>query len=279
MFKHVRLLRFLSPLLLLAVLLLVFPSGVKVIFAAASHLSSAPSLVGPKKHYLALGDSLAFGYQLDKDYFHGYARDYLAELKGHGVRDMFDIGCPGETSITLIKGGCPVLPKFVPSQLSVALAYLKVHPATVSPVTLDIGANDMLNDINLTSCVINLPQYQRDLAVLDTSLRQVILPKLYAALTVRGRTTGDLLIMNYYDPYQNICPAQLSFTLTLNQHLAGDVQGYGTIVNVFDAFGGVDVPNAHICSYTWMCHSPADIHPTDRGYHVIANTFHATAGY
>jgi lysophospholipase L1-like esterase len=275
MFKRVRLLRFLSPLLLLFVLLLICFSGVKVIFAAAS----IPALVGPKKHYLALGDSLAFGYQIDKDYFHGYARDYLAELKGHGVRDMFDIGCPGETSTTLIRGGCPVLPKFMPSQLSVALLYLKTHRSTVSPVTLDVGANDMLNDINPTTCVMNTAQYQRDLALLDANLRQVILPKLHAALTVQSRTTGDLLIMNYYDPYQNICPGQLSYTLTLNQHLANDVQGYGTIVNVFDAFGGASVPNVNLCSYTWMCHNPADVHPTDRGYQVIANTFRATTGY
>jgi len=29
-------------------------------------------LIGPKQHYLALGDSLAFGYQPNQDYSHGY---------------------------------------------------------------------------------------------------------------------------------------------------------------------------------------------------------------
>src|ERR1051326_4859935 len=191
MFKQLRLVRFLSPLLLVTVLLIVFPSSVKVIFAAASRLTSTPILVGPKKHYLALGDSLAFGYQPNRDYFHGYARRYFADLKGHGVRDMFDIGCPGETSITMIRGGCPAVPKFVPSQLSVALAYLKMHPSTVSPVTLDIGANDILDDISVSKCVINMSQYQRDLAILDTNLRQVILPKLHAALTVHGHAPAQ----------------------------------------------------------------------------------------
>ena len=279
MYKHSRIAGFLSPLLLLAILLLALFSGGKVIFAASSHASAASLLVGPKKHYLALGDSLAFGYQPDRDYFHGYVKNYFTELKGHSVRDYFDTGCPGETSMTMIKGGCPLLPHFAPSQLSVALTYLKIHPATVSPVTLDIGANDILRDINLTTCTVNGPQYQRDLATLDANLRQVILPKLHSALTAGGHTTGDLLIMNYYDPYQNICPTQLSFTLTLNQHLASDVQGYGTLVNVFGAFGGASVPNTHICAYTWMCHNPADLHATDLGYRIIANTFHSAAGY
>ena len=89
-------------------------------------------------------------------------------------------------------------------------------------------------------------------------------------------------MMNYYDPLQNICPNTVPGTQALNQHLAADVSGFGTIVDVFTAFGGATTPNPNICTYTWFTlgcpNSPqptTDIHPTDLGYSVIANTFAA----
>ena len=80
-------------------------------------------------------------------------------------------------------------------------------------------------------------------------------------------------MMNYYDPFQNICPNTVPFVEEENQHLANDVSGFGSIVDVFDAFGGTKVPNPHICKYTWICSSFHDIHPMDKGYEVIADTF------
>lgn len=46
---------------------------------------AASSFVGPKSRYLALGDSLAFGYQPDLDWSHGYAKQWYGDLQGHGV--------------------------------------------------------------------------------------------------------------------------------------------------------------------------------------------------
>lgn len=42
------------------------------------------SFVGPKTRYLALGDSLAFGYQPNLDWSHSYAKQWSNELKSHG---------------------------------------------------------------------------------------------------------------------------------------------------------------------------------------------------
>src|SRR2546425_10145900 len=82
---------------------------------------------------------------------------------------------------------------------------------------------------------------------------------------------------NYYDPFQNICPNSVPMVQTINQHLANDVRGFGIIVDVFSAFGGAAVPNPKICTYTWICSPPPgpDIHPTDQGYSVIADTLAA----
>lgn len=259
------------------------------LFAFALLLIAAPtsfassSLVGPKKHYLALGDSLAFGYQPDLVFNHGYADDLYADLKSHGVQSLANMGCPGETSSTFINGGCPVpyLRKYpyVGAQLNAALLYLSLLKGSVSPVTLDIGANDVLPDINTSNCSINVSKFNADLATVDANLRQTILPKLHAALTENGQSVGDLAVMNYYDSYQNICPNTVPYVQLLNQHLASDVAGYGTVVDVFTAFGGATTPNPNICADTWECSIFKNIHATTPGYSVIANAFEQALGY
>jgi lysophospholipase L1-like esterase len=248
--------------------------------AAAHGQGQAFHLVGHKQHYLALGNSLAFGYQPNGDFTHGYVNDLFQLFQNEGTKDVTDLGCPGETSTTFIHGGCPFASPGTPAQLTAARAFLLANPGKVSPVTLDIGSNDVLPDIAITSsgCTVNVSQFNADLATLDSNLTGTILPALLAALTVKGRVTGSIVMMNYYDPFQNICPASVPFTQTLNQHLAADVNGFGIIVDVFGAFGGATTPNPNICTYTWVC-TPAplgpNIHPTDQGYSVIADTFAA----
>lgn len=250
---------------------------------ASAHTNTA-SLIGPKQYYLALGDSLAFGYQPAFDFNHGYADDFFADLQSHGAQDMANMACPGETSSTMINGGCPYsyLRKYPYSgpQLAAAVNGLETtYKGLVSPVTLDIGANDILHDIDTSTCTVNVNQFNADLATLDANLTQVILPQLQAALTVNGVVTGDLLVMNVYDPYQNLCPVTVQYVQIFNQHIANDVQGFGQLVDVFTPFGGAAVPNANICTYTWMCSSYQDIHAQDAGYSVIAQAFENTAGY
>ncbi|GCE05092.1 hypothetical protein KDAU_24210 [Dictyobacter aurantiacus] len=268
------LLRIAAPIVLVGSL---FFFSVPSVFAATQ-----ASLVGPKSHYLALGDSLAYGFQPNFNFSHGYADDFYADLKGHGTTSYANMGCPGETTTSMINGGCSfsVLRKFpyIGSQLNAAVLYLELNPGRVSPVTLDIGANDMLKDINTSTCTVS-STWESDLATVDANLRQVILPKLASAMTVNGQRSGDLLLMNYYDPYQNKCPGELPYALELNQHLAADASGYASLVDVFSPFGGAATPNPNICGYTWMCSWFHDIHATSTGYSVIANAFERTAGY
>jgi lysophospholipase L1-like esterase len=241
-------------------------------------------LVGPKTHYLALGDSLAFGYQPDLDFIHGYVNDFSADLRKHGLQETANLACPGETSISMMKGQCiyPYLRKFpyLGDQLDAALRYLLLHRGQVSPVTLDIGANDILPDINITTCSINVGKYKSDLATLDLNLTQAILPRLRDALTINGVVTGDLVVMNYYNPYQNLCPNTVPYLQQLNEHIAADIQGYAILADVYSAFGGSQVPNPNICNYTWICNVVFhDIHSKTAGYSVIAGAFERATGY
>lgn len=251
------------------------------VIVASAH--PARMLAGPKQYYLALGDSLAYGYQPDLNFADGYASDFYSNLKGHGVTARANLGCPGETSGTFINGKCPytILHKYLyqGTQLNAALSYLAAHRGQVSPVTLDIGANDVLPDLNSSTCTPNVSKFAADLATLDANLKQVILPRLHTALTVGGMSTGDLVVMNYYDPYQNLCPDTLPYLEELNQHLVADVADYGTVVDVFNAFGGASIPNPNTCIYTWICSVFKDVHARSLGYSVIARTFETELGY
>jgi lysophospholipase L1-like esterase len=260
---------------------------VPVALAATHAESQSSNLVGTKQYYLALGDSLAFGFQPNGDYTHGYVDDLFQTLQQEGVKTAINMGCPGETSSSFIQGGCsssiPPHFQYTGPQLTAAVNFLKANPGKVSLITLDIGANDVLRDTTITpsGCTLNQSQFEADLATLDANLTGTILPSLYKALTPKGHITSRIVLMNYYDPLQNVCPNTVPNTQTLNQHLANDVSGFGTIVDVFGAFGGTMTPNPNICAYTWFtlgCPNipqTQDIHANDLGYSVIANTFAA----
>ncbi len=74
-------------------------------FATSNNSAQPNSNVRLKQHYLALGDSLAFGFQPNGDFTDGYVNDLFNELHEEGVKDFTNLGCPGETSSTLISGG------------------------------------------------------------------------------------------------------------------------------------------------------------------------------
>lgn len=257
------------------------------LLATSSAAHAQGSFVGPKKYYLALGDSLAFGYQPNLDWSHGYANYFFTNLQGHGTQQLINMGCPGETTSTFINGGCPykILDHYFYSgaQLTAAVNFIKNHAGQVSPVTLDIGANDLTGDINTSTCVISAnwnTDEQNTIARLTT-----IITTLKNALN----GTGDLLVMNYYDPFQNKCPDSVSGIQQFNSDIASTVSTLLSeqTVDVFTAFGGPTVYNTNLCTWTWYVTKPPcstnssspDIHATRTGYSVIATTFESVYGF
>lgn len=268
-------------------------------------VQARPGIVRVKSYYLALGDSLAFGEQPNKDYGHGYAQQWFALLQPKGSRGFTDYGCPGQSSTAMYTQHSCSFPSHDEypdnkTQLQAAVAFITTHTHQVSPVSLDIGANDLIPKIKFvfdptspTHVRCEDPTLATDEATLDANLRLTILPQLVQALKNRGgQLTGDLVVMNYYFPFQNICPNQTSLLEDFNSHIAADVQFVASeehvsipIADVFTAFGGSAYPNPNICTYTWMCSSYQDIHATGgqpgepgNGYGVIAQTFNSLVG-
>jgi hypothetical protein len=125
------------------------------------------------------------------------------------------------------------------SQFSMAVNFLKQHTGQVSPVSLDIGADDLLPDYARATCGVKA-SFQQDLARVDIDLTKTILPQLVQTLTnSHGQRTGDLVLMNYYNPFANECGDSTRFIAELNQHLANDAAQFQLpLANVFRAFGG-----------------------------------------
>jgi lysophospholipase L1-like esterase len=239
-----------------------------------------PSVIPHFQHYLALGDSLAYGLQPSTlstgDHAHGYVDDFFAFLQMRKfVTDHVDLGCPSETTSSFIAGGLCHYPPPFRSQLTATMGYLQqIHAGDVSFATLDIGVTDIISDIQFNSqtrtCSMNAANFYTHLQVLDTNLKNTILPQLHAVL----KAQKNLIVLNSYSPFQKVCPNMTVFIKILNNHLANDVKGFGVLADIFTAFGGV----SNVCLYTGMCDinlNPMtvqlDIHPTTLGYQVIAH--------
>jgi lysophospholipase L1-like esterase len=155
-----------------------------IVFALSALFASTAGAVPPiKETYLALGDSLAFGYSTQtfnqqfptespSAFERGYAHFYFNHLKPtlEGVQQT-NKGCPGETTDSMIgngalagafgipgespcayhKAGFPLHSEYGgKSQLESAMEALAVDSFTGKPVThltLNIGANDELKAI------------------------------------------------------------------------------------------------------------------------------------
>jgi|GEM_PF-575134 hypothetical protein len=225
--------------------------------------------VGPKRYFLALGDSLAYGYQPNFDFYDGYNDDFYAALQAN-YPDllMYDLSCPGETSGSYMHDTCPhkMLLKhwYLESQMQTALNFINDHPGEVSPVTLDMGANDVLACINATTGQINLVCVKQVFKNLAHNL-----PIIYGSLVQALHGQGDLMITDYYDPFIKLYPVTLYFTRLFNKLIETEAARFNIpVINILPQF-----TDSTICQYTWMCSVYVDIHATDTGYAVIASDF------
>lgn len=242
-------------------------------------------------YYMALGNSLSFGYQPNLDFSSGFADDIYnnllkTKISPSEVIKIENLACAGETTETMIQGGCAGRyahkGSYTGAQLAAAVDFLSEDKTQgrVSPVTLEIGANDVLPDWDAKTCTAG-PNAQLDLAIMDSNLTRVILPELTQALaTPRGARSGDLHLLNYYNPFAKACPNSAPFIHLVNDHLLADAAQFKIpVVDVYNAaFGGDAKMASNVCTLTWYCSSFHDIHPTNAGYAAIAGAVEAALG-
>jgi lysophospholipase L1-like esterase len=260
---------------------------------------------GTASYYLALGDSLSQGVQPDAagasvETRQGYAdQAYAALHRGHPTLRLVKLGCPGETTSTMIRGG--ICRYRGGSQLAAAVAFLRAHRGHVFLVTIDIGANDPQDCgaqpglRKIASCIgTGVPAAVANLAGIMTTLRAAAGP----SVRMVGMSYYLPELAEWRDGVVGEGAAWLSEKLAVgyNELLDHDYTESGArVADVFSAFDTTDfsadvtVPGigtiprnvALVCRWTWECAAPLrgpDQHANEAGYAVIAHTFLRAAG-
>ncbi len=232
-----------------------------------SALAAAPALAAtpnPGSIYLALGDSIPFGYQeagattppnyLDASSLVGYPEDVASDLH----LQVANAACPGETTGSYLKvgaasNGCENSPdgqggqtgpgyrqgyllheSYTGTQADYAKKFLRSHPQT-QLVTLQIGANDGL------LCQETTPDQCQSEQVAVINKAQKNIDTILKQLRGADHYTGQIVLVTYYAlDYSNSTSVLQS--QAVNNALAGHAAKYHAVVA--DGFGAFQSASA-----------------------------------
>ena len=248
-------------------------------------------------YYLSLGDSLAAGvqpigdpanlYRTDEGYadqLYAMARDWYPNLR------LVKLGCPGETTATMIDGGICAYDHG--SQLDEAVAFLHAHGKFVAFVSIDIGSNDFPCQTGLSCLPPGAATIAQNLPAILGALREAARPE----TPIVGATIYDPFLAYWLNGPEGQALARLSVSeaiVPLNRLLTGIYGGAGMpVADVEGAFSTTDFTTmvplplldnvplnvVRLCQWTWVC-APApfgpDNHANALGYHAMAEAFAA----
>ena len=258
-------------------------------------LGTVPAAAAESQDFLALGNSVAFGYDplvrdpSDPENFVGYP-EALAGLLGVGV---VNASCPGEASggfISLtspLDNGCrafrfgtswtppyPLHAEYKTTQLDFAVKFLRHHRQT-QLVTIDLGGNDLFllqrGCLNDPTCVISgLPATLRTFGA--------NLAEIYRRIRVDARYRGQIIALSYYAlDYTDVAQVQAIAALNsvveaVTRAAGGQVaSGFAAFLAASAAAGAPLKP----CAAGLLIRLPAptltcDVHPSPAGRDVLA---------
>jgi lysophospholipase L1-like esterase len=291
-----------SPIRRAAVVVLGLAVGVAGLMSALP--ASAALAAGPAANgtYLALGDSVAFGYvppgavpapnYRSANSFVGYPEDV-----GQALRlGVWNASCPGETTASMLvagaqSNGCenspgspigyrtqfPLHVQYQGTQMQYALKYLAVHRHT-QLVTINIGANDAF------LCQETTADHCTSTAELQALVLEIKanLTAIYTQIRDVAHYQGLLIALTYYSlSYSS--PAAEQGTLLLNSVIASVTEAFGG--KVADGFTAFEGPSAAFggdpCAAGLLIKLPdgtCNIHPSPAGHLLLAQAIEDAVG-
>jgi len=250
--------------------------------------------VTPGSGYLALGDSVTFGYEEQQvvptpNYADASSLVGYPELLGSELHlTVANAACAGETSSSLIdptaqSNGCenapgggpayrtmfPLHVKYSGSQLDYAVSYLKTHK-NVRLVSLMIGANDFFvcQETTADHCA-SLPEEAAVGATVAKNVKTIL-----SAIRNKAHYGGQIAIVNYYSLNYSI-PADVSQSELLNTTQDAAAKPFHVVVA--DGLGEFQAGTAHsggnTCTaglLTQLSTGGCGIHPSYAGQSLLA---------
>lgn len=251
-----------------------------------------------RPYYLAMGDSLSVGFQPGRgETSKGYVDRLWRRVGKEQIPDLAlrNVGCAGETSRSMITGRRSPCQYSAGSQLDSAVAFLESHSGQVAFITIDIGANDLLE-----RCLD--PRTGRIDKACTVDMRPRLgtrLANIVDALQAAGPGV-PIVGMTYYNPFlglwglvpggRALAHADQRAWAVFDEGIATAYEGAGAAVadvakrfRIADFETTVEVPGrgpvpvnvALACRWTWFC-SPTffgDPHANRTGYRRIARVF------
>lgn len=239
--------------------------------------------------YLALGDSVSFGYITQAGYEYGNPANFVGfpTYVGQDLElNTVNAACPGQTTSSFISlvgpdNGCnafraahfPLHTPYTGTQQAFATGFLAANPGT-RLVTIQLGANDafLLQKAcsDAPACIAaGLPTL---LATVGGNLG-AILHSLQAT-----HFKGMVVVLNYYSlDYSD--SSQTGLVTLLNQAIGGAAQANGAVVaDEFTAFkNAAAAAGGHTCNAGLLNALPqneltCDVHPSQSGAQLLAHT-------
>ncbi len=279
-----------SVLILLVGLLNIAPAALGITQAEAAKRQKATPF------YLALGDSLAAGYQpgiglTNEGYVNDIRRTFADRLGG--LR-LHNVACVGETSGALITGQHSACRYAAGSQLASALAFIARHPGEIAFATVDIGMNDLF-----AHCLSRRGVFARTCVVAVMTRVERRLSRIFHALGSALGANVPIASMTYFDPLlglwlvpggKPLARISLRAVKAANRRFRSAYAGASVLtadaaatfqIGDFDdnvavpGLGRIPINVANTCRWTWFCSSRffGDPHPKRSGYHKIAHAF------
>ena len=250
---------------------------------ATSSTSPQRAAEAPESYYLALGDSMAYGFQPTKadrppsQVDTGYVDVIAARLRKHAPNQrVVNYGCPGESTVTFANGGCDWLKgggklhdAFSGSQLEAAQSFLQAHPGQVSPITMTLWGGDLFP-------LSQNRRHARQAIAAFGSRFTAILKQLRAAAP-----NAEIVVSGAWDPEADRLaqtePLYRSADAAIKRAAAASHVRVANMFPALDGTGSLKARQARLCRLTFYCSQNGDPHPTDAGYRVMADAFTATS--
>lgn len=259
---------------------------------ATAASAAMPSEASPRP-YLALGDSVVFGFINLAGYEYVNAANFIGfpDYAGSALRlSDTNAACPGETtgsflSATALDDGCrffrslaPLHVPYATTQSSFALAFLATHRQT-RLVTVMLGANDVF--LLESACA-------GDSTCIAQGLPQVLATISENMATILGEIRGAgfkgvIVVENYYSlDYSN--PVGTAGTQLLNEAESAPAAAFGAVVaDVFTAFqtaasnpfAAGNTCKAGLLNAAAANEFTCDVHPSQSGQKLIAGAVDA----